>query len=269
MVQSAASVDLYILVFGGALTFLLLVAGVVGFLIVYQKRVASQELIVKEMELTYQQDIIYRTLDAVEDERKRVARDLHDEVGAALSAMRLLIGQLSQTNLPAAEASGLTTKFKGVIDSTIDSVRRISSDLLPQGLDELGLTYALEGLCENTMALADVNVELAVEGEIDLPARTNLIVYRLVQELLNNALKHAEASDIWLQLTQTSDRLVLAYTDDGNGFDYEQAWQKRSFGLKNIETRAQMLLGTVVFDTQPGQGLRVTVQIPLAKRPTL
>ena len=263
MVQSAASVDLYVLVFAGALTLLLLVGGIVGFLIVYQKRVASQELVVKEMELKYQQDVIYRTLDAVEDERKRVARDLHDEVGAALSAMRLLIGQLSQTNLPVTEASGLTIKFKGVIDNTIDSVRRISNDLLPQGLDELGLTYALEGLCENTMSLADVNVELSVEGEGDLPGRTNLIVYRLVQELLNNALKHAEATEIGLQLHRQANVLRLDYTDNGKGFDYEQAWQKRSFGLKNIETRAQMLHGTASFDTKPGQGLRVTVQIPL------
>lgn len=262
MVQSAASVDLYVLVFGGAVTFLLLVGGIVGFLLVYQKRVASQELVVKEMELNYQQDVIFRTLDAVEDERKRVARDLHDEVGASLSAMRLLIGQLAQANVPAVEASGLTIRFKSVIDNTIDSVRRISNDLLPQGLDELGLIYALEGLCENTMLLADISVELSVEGEPALPGRTNLIVYRLVQELLNNALKHAQATDIRLQLTCEADKLLVRYTDNGKGFDYEQAWKQRSFGLKNIETRAQMLQGTAKFDTKPGQGLRVTIQIP-------
>ncbi|WP_020605548.1 sensor histidine kinase [Spirosoma spitsbergense] len=266
MAQSATSIDIYVLVFGGALALSLLVVGIVGFLIFYQKRLADQALIVKEMELSYQQDVIYRTLDAVEDERKRVARDLHDEVGAALSAMRLLIGQLSQKNLPAAEASSLTTTFKGVIDHTIDSVRRISNDLLPQGLDELGLVYALEGLCENTMTLADVTVDLVMNDEIVLSGRTNLIVYRLAQELLNNALKHAEATTIDLSLHQTADALVLHYADNGKGFDYEQAWQKRSFGLKNIETRAQMLNGVAVFDTQPGQGLRVTIQIPLTNR---
>lgn len=263
MAQSATSIDLYVLVFGGALALSLLVAGIVGFLIFYQKRFADQALMVKEMELSYQQDVIYRTLDAVEDERKRVARDLHDEVGAALSAMRLLIGQLSQPHLPATEAQSLTTTFKGVIDHTIDSVRRISNDLLPQGLNELGLAYALEGLCENTMNLADVTVELVMDDKITLPGRTNLIVYRLAQELLNNTLKHAEATVIDLNLQQTADALVLHYTDNGKGFDYEQAWQKRSFGLKNIETRAQMLNGAAVFDTRPGKGLHVTIRIPL------
>lgn len=263
MVQPESSVDLYVLVFGGALALLLLVAGVVGFVLLYQKRVSEQELLVKQMELNYQQEVVYRTLDAVEDERKRVARDLHDEVGAALSAMRLLVGQLAQIVPPNAETNDLTIRFKGVIDNTMDSVRRISNDLLPQGLDELGLTYALEGLCENAMDIADVNVELTVDPAIVLPARANLIVYRLVQELLNNAIKHADATDIQLSLSQQNDRLMLLYTDNGKGFNYEQAYQKRSLGLKNIETRAQMLRGTVVFDTQPGQGLRVTTIIPV------
>ncbi|MEZ0609294.1 sensor histidine kinase [Fibrella sp. WM1] len=260
MVQSQPSGDIYILIFGGSLAFIMLVIGIVVFLLVYQKRIAAQELRVKQMELSYQQEVIYRTLDAVEDERKRVARDLHDEVGAALSAMRLLLAQLTQAAPPSDESRHLTSQFKYVIDSTIDNVRRISNDLLPQGLDELGLTYALEGLCESVMALADVNVELTVVPDLNLPTRANLIVYRLVQELLNNALKHADATDIRLSLLREADMLVLRYADDGKGFNFEQAYQQRSFGLKNIETRAQMLDGLVAFDTSPGEGLRVDVK---------
>ena len=263
MVQPPASVDLYVLIFGGTLALLLLVSGVVGFVIVYQKRLADGELRVKEMEIHYQQDVIYQTLDAVEDERKRIARDLHDEVGAALSAMRLLVSQWAHANPPTEETDGLTAKFKGVIDTTIDSVRRISNDLLPQGLDELGLPYALEGLCENAMDLTDVEVDLTIGPDLVLPTRTSLIVYRLVQELLNNAVKHAQATVINLVLNQHDTALVLQYADNGKGFNYDEAYQKRSLGLKNIETRAQMLHGTASFSTQPGQGLRVTVRIPL------
>lgn len=262
MVQSESSVDLYVLVFGGALALSLLVAGVVVFLLLYQKRVSEQELIVKQMELNYQQEVVYRTLDAVEDERRRVARDLHDEVGAALSAMRLLVGQVTQL-VPLNDASPeLTTRLKDVIDRTMDSVRRISTDLLPQGLDELGLTYALEGLCEQAMELSAANVELVVDSAIRLPDRANLIIYRLIQELLTNAIKHAEAIDIRLSLDQQDDSLFLLYTDNGKGFDYSQAYRKRSLGLKNIETRARMLQGSVAFETKPGHGLRVIIVIP-------
>lgn len=263
MVQPEASIDLYVLILSGTLTLLLLVAGVVGFVIVYKKRLSDGELRVKEMELNYQQDVIYRTLDAVEDERKRVARDLHDEVGAALSAMRLLVGQLAQADPPTPETYGLTARFKVVIDNTIDSVRRISNDLLPQGLEELGLTYALEGLCENAMNLADVEVDLTVDPDLNLPTRTSLIVYRLVQELLNNAVKHAEATYIQLTLTQKTNDFKLEYVDNGQGFDFDEAYQKRSLGLKNIETRAHMLNGTATFTTKRGQGLKVTVIIPI------
>lgn len=115
------------------------------------------------------------------------------------------------------------------------------------------------------MDLADVTIELIVDAEIDLPAHTNLIVYQLVQELLNNAINHAEANDIQLSLSRQNNQLTLLYTDDGKGFDYQQAYQKRSLGLKNIETRAQMLQGTVAFETQPGQGLRVTAVIPISR----
>jgi signal transduction histidine kinase len=110
--------------------------------------------------------------------------------------------------------------------------------------------------------LSAANVELVVDSAIRLPDRANLIIYRLIQELLTNAIKHAEAIDIRLSLDQQDDSLFLLYTDNGKGFDYSQAYQKRSFGLKNIETRAQMLHGSVVFETKPGHGLRVIIVIP-------
>ena len=241
---------------------LLLVGGVVSFLMMYQKRLSQQELRVKELELQHQQNVIYRTLDAVEDERKRVARDLHDEIGASLSAMRLLVGQFTPQDPAPAEADSLVHRFKDVIDATIDSVRRISSDLLPQGLDELGLAYALEGLCENAMSLADTTIDLTVDPTINLPPRDNLVLYRLAQELFNNAVKHAQATDIRLLLTRQSNHIEFSYIDNGLGFDFGTAYRQRSLGLKNIETRAQMLHGQVSFETRPGQGLRVTIRIP-------
>ncbi|KAB7731406.1 sensor histidine kinase [Rudanella paleaurantiibacter] len=271
MAQSQESVDLILILVGGSAAMILLVVGVVGFILLYQKRIVEQELLVKQMELNYQQAVVYQTLDAVEDERKRVARDLHDEVGAALSAMRLLVGQIGQTAAPGTPPAELSSKVKGVIDNTIDNVRRISNDLLPQGLNELGLAYALEGLCETAMNLVDVDIRLTVDEEIAVETRTSLILYRLVQELLNNAVKYAEATELNLQISQQADGLLLEYSDNGKGFDFSTAYQKKSLGLKNIETRAQMLNGTATFVTKPGAGLHVTVRIPqpIALSPTL
>ncbi|GAB3881910.1 sensor histidine kinase [Spirosoma agri] len=260
MAQSQSSVDLYVLLFGGSIAILFLVAGLITFLLLYQKRLAKQELAMKQIELNYQRDVIYRTLDAVEDERHRVARDLHDEVGASLSVMRLLVGQLVQSN-PIIDPAG--SKLKGQIDHTLDTIRRISNDLLPQGLAELGLVYALEGLCEDIMAVTQNDIQLLVQGTVNFSARFNLTIYRLVQELLINATKYAQATCIELQIIVTTDQFRLTYTDNGIGFNMEEAYQKKSLGLKNIETRTQMLGGAVRFKTHAGQGLHVTVEVPL------
>ncbi|MCK8494774.1 histidine kinase [Spirosoma sp. RP8] len=260
MAQPQSSIDLYVLLFGGSIAILLLVAGLITFLLLYQKRLARQELAMKQIELNYQRDVIYRTLDAVEDERHRVARDLHDEVGASLSVMRLLVSQLVQSN-PVVDPAG--TKLKAQIDHTLDTIRRISNDLLPQGLTELGLVYALEGLCEDIMAVTENDIQLLVQGTVNFNARFNLTVYRLVQELLINASKYAHATSIELQITVSTDQFLLLYSDNGIGFNLEEAYHKKSLGLKNIETRTQMLGGSVDFKTQSGQGLQVTIGVPL------
>jgi len=263
MVQSSSEVDLYLAIFGGSFVMLLLVGCVVGFIVLYQRRLFRQEMNFKKMEVKYQQELIDSTLEGIESERKRLARDLHDEIGAALSAMRLLVGQIPAESKVSADVSLLTDKYKLLIDNTIDSVRRISNDLLPSGLEEFGLTYAIEGLCEKSLELTEADIQWTVEDIPDTSSKLNLMVYRLVQELLNNTIKYAEATQIEISITKEEKQLLLHYTDNGKGFDYEEAYRKKSLGLKNIETRTRMFNGTLEFKTQPNAGISVKVSVPL------
>ena len=162
MVQSSSEIDLQLAVFGGAFVMILLAGCVVWFMVVYQKRLLKQELNFKKMELKYQQELINSTIEGIESERKRLARDLHDEIGAALSAMRLLVGQIHTESLASSDIVLLTNKYKSLIDNTIDNVRRISNDLLPSGLEEFGLSYAIEGLCEHCMELTEAEIDWQV-----------------------------------------------------------------------------------------------------------
>jgi signal transduction histidine kinase len=150
-----------------------------------------------------------------------------------------------------------------LIDSTIDNVRRISNDLLPQGLEEFGLSYAIEGLCEKTMEFSEIDIHLKTDNLESIDAKKSLIIYRLIQELLNNAIKHSEATIIHLTLRNNDNELNIEYIDNGKGFDFAEAYQKRSLGLKNIETRTKMIKGTTKFETQPNEGLKLQVSIPL------
>jgi signal transduction histidine kinase len=259
----SSPLDLYVLLFGGTIAMLLLAAGIVGFILLYQRRIIRQDLAFKEAETKYQQELYHGTLDAIENERKRLARDLHDEVGAALSTLRLLVGQMQQKPSDSDIIETTSNKCKVVIDDTIDNVRRISNDLLPQGLEEFGLSYAIEGLCEKTMEISDINIILRFDKIDNISTKINLIVYRLVQELFNNAIKHSEATTITLLLTNKQQILELSYIDNGKGFDFTDAYKKRSLGLKNIETRIKMINGTTKFETRPNEGLKLDVKIPL------
>ena len=259
----SSPLDLYVLLFGGTIAMFLLASGVVGFILLYQRRIIRQDLAFKEAEAQHQQELYHGTLEAIESERKRLARDLHDEVGASLSAMRLLVGQIQQKSADMAFVYDISVKHKTLIDSTIDNVRRISNDLLPQGLEEFGLPYAIEGLCEKTIEISDIDIHLKAENLENIDTKINLIVYRLIQELLNNAVKHSEATMIDLILKKEHNELLLEYVDNGKGFDFAEAYEKRSLGLKNIETRTKMIDGIVKFDTKPNEGLKLEVRIPI------
>lgn len=262
MAQSSP-LDLYILLFGGTIAMMLLASGVIGFILLYQRRIIRQDLTFKEAEAKHQRELYQGTLEAIETERKRLARDLHDEVGAALSALRLLVGQIQQNPTEQINIETISNKSKTLIDNTIDNVRRISNDLLPQGLEEFGLAYSVEGLCEKTMELADIDIYLKVENLMPVDPKINLIVYRLIQELLNNAVKHSEAESVHLHLKTDNNTLEIEYKDNGQGFDFEKAYLKRSLGLKNIETRTKMIGGTTKFETKLNEGLKLHVSIPL------
>ncbi len=259
----SSPLDLYVLLFGGTIAMILLASGVVGFIVLYQRRIIKQDLAFTEAESKHQENLYHGTLEAIENERKRLARDLHDEVGASLSAMRLLVGQIQQHSAESIFINNISTKCKTLIDSTIDNVRRISNDLLPQGLEEIGLAYAIEGLCEKTIEISDIDIKLTIENIDGIETKVNLILYRLIQELLNNAVKHSEASNIHLLLKKEQNELIFNYSDNGKGFDFAEAYEKRSLGLKNIETRTKMIKGTTNFDTKLNEGLKLEVRIPI------
>lgn len=243
----------------------LLASGIIIFMVLYQRRMLEHRMSIQAAETKHQQELFYGTLEAIEGERKRLARDLHDEVGASLSVMRLLVNEVATFAEKPSELEKSSSKYKTIIDNTIDNVRRISNDLLPQGLEEFGLEYAVEGLCEKIMDVSDIEVRLSRKDVKNINNTISLAVYRLLQELLNNAVKHSEASLIEINIRKHNSDLLLSYSDNGKGFNFNEAYQKRSLGLKNIETRTKVLNGTAKFETRPNAGLKVEIQIPLSQ----
>ena len=255
-----SQIDIYILLFGGTLLMFLLAGMLLFFVTSYQKRLLRNKAEVETMKSRHQLDLFQSSIDAMEDERRRVSRDLHDEIGAALSMLRLQVGQLNFAKETVTEK--IIVGSKQLIDSTIENVRRISNDMLPHGLDEFGLKYALEMLCDKIESASSLVINLNLHNLERLENRLELALYRILQELLNNTLKHAQASEVNINFIADNQQLTITYRDNGKGFDIE-ALTKRGLGLKNIESRVNMIHGKLTYIPTVEKGVEVVIGIRL------
>jgi signal transduction histidine kinase len=234
------------------ITAAVIIALVIGFFIysvMRQQRKLSQ----------WQQARIAAEITTLENERKRIAGDLHDELGPLLSAIKLQINHLEPAS--AVEAAVLE-KSSSQIDDIITRFREISYNLLPNTLVRKGFvtaTHEFIGKLKNLHALridfSSPDFSLAPEREINL--------YRVVQEIIQNTLKHAQATLLTIRISKMGQGILLQTRDNGIGFNYsEKASQGKGMGLLSLQSRAELLGGQLLVHTKPGEGAIFEIQIP-------
>jgi signal transduction histidine kinase len=217
-------------------------------------------------------DWLEASWSAQEAERRRLSTALHDDVGTLLSATRLRFSQLSQQLPHGTEEARTVSYVSELLGEAIRNVRRLTQSLLPATLESLGLRAALSdyvGLLEATET--GPAIELRLEGLVHrLPYELELMAFRIVQELVQNALQHAQASTISISVFRQTERLLILVSDDGVGFEpASNAAPRKGLGLKNIESRLNIVGGRLIFDLTPGQGTSLLVDLPLNTSPTL
>ena len=209
-------------------------------------------------------DISVHVLNAQEEERKRISRELHDDTAQALTAQLL--------RLKTIEATGGTLKpdvLSQLIEmtaQTLESVRHMAHELRPPSLDDLGLVASLEGLAAQYRERFDIHVHLEIErAKGRLTPDIELAVYRIVQEALTNVAKHAQTNRATVTLRYMPNRLLVRITDDGQGFELEQVRRhgEEGLGLFGMRERAMLVGGTVTIRSRRGGGTEVDVAIPL------
>lgn len=213
-------------------------------------------------------DLARREHDVREQERKLVAREIHDELGQALTALRLDLSWLMR-RLPAKPA-GLVAKAQamvGVVDQTIDAVRRIATQLRPPILDDLGLVAAIEWQAGEMAARTGIQCALDLPAEVRLDEARATSVFRIFQEALTNVVRHAGASSVRVVLRATSDQLVLEIKDDGRGIAPAEQSDQRALGLLGMRERAQAAGGALEVLGSPGKGTTVALRMRLAAYP--
>lgn len=196
-----------------------------------------------------------------EAERGRLAKDLHDGLGGLLSGVKISLSNMKGNVFLSADNANAVTAIIGQLDDSINELRRVSHNMMPEALIKFGLIEALENYCESINQSGQLKVRLQTYGWAQRPEQdTEIILYRIVQELLHNVIKHAEAQQVLVQLMRESDRFTLTVEDDGRGFDIDASNHKDGAGLQNIRARADYLNGTVDIRTKPGEGTSVTIE---------
>ncbi|MEP7263001.1 MAG: sensor histidine kinase [Bacteroidota bacterium] len=247
----------------GMLGFAILAGGVVFFNVRYQKNILKKQRELHQKENEYKLMLIKNTIEITETERKRIAGDLHDEIGSHLSTIRMLLNNFKSKSDNPKEVEGLADESKSLLDNTISSVRTISHNLLPPGLEKFGLVNTLEDLCSSLRASASVSVELNVQdGFPELSKTTELALYRIAQELTTNSLRHSKAIKLTMNLNFDNATITFSFQDDGVGIDEKLLSQKKGLGLLNIETRAIALNGKCTFTTATRKGFKAIIEIP-------
>ena len=200
-----------------------------------------------------------------EDERSRLARELHDEMGGLLTAMKLELARLRRVPEVPAVALQRASGIEQRLNESIAVKRRIVENLRPSSLDQLGLVAALEVLCEDAATSLNIPVDHTLSA-VSLDKESELTVYRLVQESLTNISKYARARHVWVTLEQRDNRAVVTVRDDGTGFEVNEVGAGHH-GLTGMRVRVEAHAGRLTIASSPGQGTRISAELPLRTKP--
>jgi signal transduction histidine kinase len=203
-----------------------------------------------------------RLMNAQEQERLAISRELHDEVGQSLGALLVDMGRLSASLPPHDElVQEQVRNIRMLAESSVAAVRNIALLLRPSMLDDLGLVSAVEWQSREISRRSDVEVEVQAEDiPIDLGEAVKICIYRVTQEALNNIARHSDARRAWVVLRTTPGRIELKIRDDGKGFDPRRS---RGLGILGMEERVRLLHGSLVVNSTPGAGSEITAELPL------
>ena len=230
----------------------------------------AHSLLLSGVDITYRKEIESSKTRAMmkgqEEERKRVAKELHDGLGQSLSAMNMHLGVLDKDKAKFSDKSLKSIKnLKELLENTIIEVKSISYDLMPKILESYGLVKALNYLCEVMDDSGKINLKMQTFGIKErMDPEVEVTLYRITQELINNVIKHAAARNISIQLIKHDQSLVLMVEDDGIGFETMRSKSDvKGLGLKNISTRVNSLNGSFYIDSLQGKGTTITIELPL------
>lgn len=239
-----------------------LAIAMVLFVLIYQRRLFAQQKKLEEERSKVQRERLKSALAAQEKERTRIGQDLHDDVGSTLATIRLYLQQLhSQPD----KTEFWLDKADETLMMTVKNLQGIVKDLVPTVLNRLGLVAAVDSLSDTIRKNSNITINYTEEELPELPSVYAINLYRIIQELFNNALKHAEATCINIKLNYTEESIILEFSDNGKGMQTNNNSTSTGLGLTNIQSRLSLIQGSLDVSSSPCQGTKFSIQIPFEK----
>lgn len=243
---------------------LLIVSGIVVYVINYRKmqntRLALQKQELQELLSKQEINILSAMMEGQDQERKRIAEDLHDRLGSVLATVKMHFSSF-QDSLPLMDTKPQLEKVDFLLDEAVREVRNVSYNLSTGVLQKFGLLEGLNDLCKRITATQMLQVNIAASGsELKLQSTAEIAIYRVMQEVMGNIMKHAAASEVNIHINRTNDLLTILIEDNGVGFDLKKSGT--GMGLKNMRSRMHKLGGEITIDTNLGAGTTIILEIP-------
>ena len=227
-----------------------------------RKRIIKSELEKANLEIDHQKMILQSVIVTQEEERKRIAQDMHDAISSKLNVVSLNANTLTEDDITIEETNKIAISILKITNTVLESSRKIAHDLLPPILEKFGLKAALEELCEEIYETKkyESTYQLNYKENFLIPNH-ELHVFRIVQELINNTIKHSDATDFSLILKTEENHLSLQYEDNGKGFNLKKLKKAKGLGMSGIENRVLILNGDLHIDSKLGAGIKIYIEI--------
>ncbi len=264
-----AEINIPWILIAGTVGMLLMVFTIIFFVIIHQRKVISYQLKLKKVAEEQQAKLTQAAVQSEETERKRISAELHDDVGAMLSSVKLYLNQIQPAHLNDHGKINILNDCKELLNDTVQHVRDLSSNLQPSIIKDFGLVSTLQNFCDKLSHSPGLQISLSIAGKIDhFQTEHELAVFRILQELTNNIIKHANAQCINFSLVRKNNgRLHIFIEHNGNGLSQKEFEQKlysmQGLGLKNIQNRLNILKGNIRFEKGNDSMYTISVQIPI------
>lgn len=240
------------------IAFLLMGLVLILFFYFSRKKIIQKEFEKKDLEIQYQKELLSAVIITQEEERKRIAQDLHDDISSKLNIVSLNSHLLTTPNLSQNEIHEITANIINLTGKALDNSRKIAHGLLPPVLEKFGLHAGVEELCLEFSSSKAVKVNYENKTAFDIKdIDKHLHVFRILQELMNNSLRHGKATLISVLFEEKNGIKNCYYSDNGIGFEMKSDENKKGLGMKNIESRIAFLNGKMTLESALNKGISV------------